>query len=212
MDEGQIIKGNGGKGKGKTIITIVAVVAVIVVVIVAVLLSGLTNIAGSKDGNRLITKANEDLVMDLSDLPSGWVVNISYKQNPDVHEDNVSAGIARYNHTVSTDPLMVEIVTIQIYRVNTTEEAIEVFAQNFAEVGWKMWQAVPLATVGNVSVGDEAVLCSGNWTGSHAAIKTLIFRENNVIVLLVYEATENMNLSNNAVIEMGALQDAKLLA
>ncbi len=70
----------------------------------------------------------------------------------------------------------------------------------------------PLPPSGTVSVGDEGVLCSGNWTGSHAAIKTLVFRENNVIVLMVYEATENMNLSDEAVIELATKQDAKLLS
>jgi hypothetical protein len=209
MAEGQAPDATRGKDGRKNMMVIAAVAVTAIVVVAAILLSGA---GGSKDFDKVITRSNAEVVLDLSDLSESWSVDIPYRPDPDAAAPNITdVGVARYMHNISADPLKVEIVTLMLYHLNTTELAKELFAEYMAQ-GVHSWQSIDLETVGNVSVGDEAVLCSGNWTGSHGAIKTLVFRENNIIVLLVYEATENVGLSNEAAIEMAQKQDTKILA
>jgi hypothetical protein len=200
-----VIKGKSGRKN----ILIVAVVAIVAIVIVAAAVFSGTG--GSSNSDKVITKSNAEVVIVPSDLPDGWTTDIPYRLDPYNSAPNVTElGVARYTHNISVDPRKVEVVTLQIGRLNTTEQAKELYAVYRAEAN-HTWQSVELETIGNVSVGDEAILCSGNWTGSHGAIKTVVFRENNVIVILVYEATENVGLTNQAAIDMAKLQDQKIL-
>jgi hypothetical protein len=215
MDEGRITKGSSGKSKGKKGLVVIALVAIVVLVVSMAILSGSINTVGSKNDDKLITKANEDLVINLSDLPAGWKTDISYRLDPDRAGPNITeVGVVRYNHTLSMTPSMVEFVTVIIHRINSTDSAKAMFNElkSYSEDGVLNYQGVDIFFVGNESIGDEAFLFSGNWTGSHAAIKFITFRENNVIVILVYEATEKMNLTNAAAIDLAIKQDAKLLS
>lgn len=213
MDEGRITKGDAGKKKRTRLLTVGSVAAVVVLIVMVGVLSGAVNIAGTASEDKIITKSNESLILGLNELPPGWIVNVSYRPDPERGGQNITeVGAARYNNTSSLAPFRAEFITIIIYRMNSTEAAKDLLTQWPADRTVVNYMGEDIVIVGNESIGDESTLYIGNWTYSHAAIKFLVFRENNIIINLVYEATENLNLSNEVVIELGNKQDAKLLS
>lgn len=211
MDEGQPTD-KGSDKVGKKPVVILAAVAIVAVIMVAAVMSGALNTAGSEDEDRLITKANAELVLSLDDLPAGWS-SPGYSSYSYTGTENITeSGAIRFNNTAASYPDQVEVVTLTIIRFDSIEDATFAFNETYGESGADHWQGVDLQTVGRVDVGDVAVLCSGNWTWSHAAIKTIVLRENNVITWIVYEAAEGVGLSDETLIALAEKQAAKLLS
>lgn len=227
-------EGNDKSGAGKRLtMATAALVSVIALVLVVIVMSmpvhdqgpgdhadditggdkdeGTGTIVPTDNTSGFISDNNTMLAIGLDELPAGWDVNISYffrYSDPEINLTEDSGSNYRWGK-LGDDSF--QSLSVFIIRFDSVDAADRYYDQTYGVEGGDHWQGVDIETVGPVDVGDEAMLCSGNWSWSKAAIKTVMFRQNNVLCFIVYEAAWQYGLTNDEVIEMAKLQDAKLI-
>ncbi|MBI0584201.1 MAG: hypothetical protein ISF22_08250 [Methanomassiliicoccus sp.] len=143
--------------------------------------------------------------MGLDDLPPGWTIRHDYGpwgDNRSMGSEDAGSIVLKF---VDAGNAKAEYMSVFLFRFDCPDKAALYFQDAYGDEG------VDISTVETVDFGDEAMLCRGNWTGRMGAIKTVVFREYNVIGIIVHETAWQVGLNDGTTIGMVRLQQEKLM-